>query len=137
MRPKGEDEHISKYVDFVAAGAVRIHKVDLQPRCDGIPDIIDTLQHATALLRWESDFAVWQQQDQDDLKAVRKARYEFPDGCMSPVLNGLYSIVAKLADLGYDERDFPVNDQWSKMVDQPKELTESSTSPAIQDMRSR
>lgn len=61
----------------------------------------------------------------------------FPMGCMSPVLSGLCSIVAKLADLGYDERDFPVNDQWSKMVDQPKELTESSTSRAIQDMRSR
>lgn len=55
---------------------------------------------------------------------------------MSPVLSGLCSIVAKLADLGYDERDFPANDQWSKMVDQPKELTESSTSCAIQDMHS-
>ncbi|KAI0327467.1 hypothetical protein GY45DRAFT_1308667 [Cubamyces sp. BRFM 1775] len=63
-------------------------------------DGVQMHQHATALLKWESH--TFQTKSAD-----RKAR-----------------IVSKLFDLGFTQDDFPNSSEWSKLVEQPVELTE-------------
>ena len=54
--------------------------------------------------------------------------------CLSANLH-IYSILARLIEMGYSEDDFPENSydsaQWRSLVSQPRELTEQSTYHAL------
>ncbi|KAI0354354.1 hypothetical protein OH77DRAFT_1425915 [Trametes cingulata] len=63
-------------------------------------------KHATAVLRWELEAAQQRQNEEQAMKERRKA-----------------GIAEKLKELGYGEDDFPKSKEWSKLVDQPKDLT--------------
>lgn len=68
-----------------------------------------------------------QKQDEEvALKASRKARLAHQYSPEAKALNAVCRITEKLQELGYGEDEFPSTKDWSKLVDQPKELTDRS-----------
>ncbi|KAH9895869.1 hypothetical protein C8Q73DRAFT_689832 [Cubamyces lactineus] len=84
----------------LCADAVQMHKVRAPPPSFSNSYAMTLGQHATALLEWELNASRTKSED-------RKAR-----------------IITKLFDLGYTQDDFPNSSEWSKLVEQPTELTE-------------
>ncbi len=70
--------------------------------------------------------AAQKQNEEDALRASRKARSAYRQLLSAVSLNAACSITEKLQILGYAENDFPNTKDWSKLVDQPKELTDRS-----------